>query len=123
MHGLGARFNWNRSPTLIYMPVFCGQTFTKYICSPLVLPLRLEDIPDSNRTFDTIFSMEFSYHRKSPSDHLKHIYQIMRPSAELILETLVIDDSIGDILKPKDRYAKMKKCSVYTIFIYSKRMA
>ena len=32
--------NWNRSPTLIYMPVFCGQTFTKYICSRMGITIK-----------------------------------------------------------------------------------
>ena len=120
MAGLGAKLAIGIDPQPLYICQYFAVKHLLNTSAPAwVLPLRLEDIPDSNRTFDTIFSMGVLYHRKSPSDHLKHIYQIMKPSAELILETLVIDDSIGDMLKPKDRYAKMKNVwcipSLYTL--------
>jgi len=78
-----------------------------------VLPLKLEEIPEGNEAFDTVFSMGVIYHRK---DHMEHIEQLMhhlKPGGELILEGLVIEGGPGDMLKPKGRYAKMK--NVYTI--------
>jgi tRNA (mo5U34)-methyltransferase len=73
-----------------------------------VLPLKLEEIPEGNNAFDTVFSMGVIYHRK---DHMEHIDQLMRhlkPGGELIIEGLVIDGATGEVLKPKGRYAKMK---------------
>ena len=107
--GAGAKLAIGIDP----QPLFIYQYFAikKLLKSNIpawVLPMRLEDIPSSKEAFDTIFSMGVLYHRKSPCDHLKKIYQIMKPEGELILETLIIDNYFGEVLKPKDRYAKMK---------------
>jgi tRNA (mo5U34)-methyltransferase len=78
-----------------------------------VLPLKLEELPEGNEAFDTVFSMGVIYHRR---DHMEHIAQLMhhlKPGGELILEGLVIEGGPGDMLKPEGRYAKMK--NVHTI--------
>ena len=45
--------------------------------------------------------------------HLSQLHEMMTPNAELVLETLVIEDSEDFILVPKDRYAQMR--NVYSI--------
>lgn len=78
-----------------------------------VLPLKLEEIPEGNATFDTVFSMGVIYHRKDHMEHIEQLAQHLKPGGELILEGLVIEGGPGDLLEPKGRYAKMK--NVHTI--------
>lgn len=73
-----------------------------------VLPIRLEQIPSSINAFDTVFSMGVLYHRRSPIDHLLALKNCLRPSGELVLETLVIDGGAGEVLLPAGRYARMR---------------
>ncbi|MDH5353946.1 MAG: tRNA 5-methoxyuridine(34)/uridine 5-oxyacetic acid(34) synthase CmoB [Gammaproteobacteria bacterium] len=73
-----------------------------------LLPLGIEAMPDDMNWFDTVFSMGVLYHRKSPIDHLYQLKSLLRPGGELCLETLVIEGQQGDMLLPKDRYARMR---------------
>ncbi len=73
-----------------------------------VLPVGLEQIPESTRAFDTVFSMGVLYHRRSPIDHLLALKDCLLPGGELVLETLVIDGEKGEVLVPEGRYAKMR---------------
>jgi tRNA (mo5U34)-methyltransferase len=73
-----------------------------------VLPLKLEELPHGNATFDCVFSMGVIYHRKDPMEHLESLLGHLKPGGELILEGLVINGDEGDLLKPEGRYAKMK---------------
>jgi len=72
-----------------------------------VLPVGIEELPEKLQAFDTVFSMGVFYHRKSPMDHLRELKEALRPGGQLVLETLVIDGTLGDVLVPEDRYAKM----------------
>jgi tRNA (mo5U34)-methyltransferase len=72
-----------------------------------VLPLGIEDMPESLPCFDTVFSMGVLYHRKSPVEHLQHIRNLLRPGGQLVLETLIVNDTYADVLIPEDRYAQM----------------
>ena len=72
-----------------------------------LLPLGIEGMPANMSWFDTVFSMGVFYHRKSPIDHLYQLLGLLAPGGELCLETLVIDGSDGDVLVPRDRYARM----------------
>jgi tRNA (mo5U34)-methyltransferase len=72
-----------------------------------VLPLGIEDLPEKMQAFDTVFSMGVFYHRRSPMDHLLELKNTLRPGGQLVLETLVIDKSHGDLLVPEGRYAMM----------------
>jgi len=74
-----------------------------------VLPLAQKDLPNEP-IFDTIFSMGVYYHHKNPAEHLSHIYNLLLPNGEIILETMIVEP---DGLKPKGRYAKMR--NVYEI--------
>jgi len=73
-----------------------------------VLPLKLEEIPEGNEAFDTVFSMGVIYHRKDHIEHIEQLKRHLKPGGELILEGLVIEGGPGDVLHPKGRYAKMK---------------
>ncbi len=73
-----------------------------------VLPVGLEQIPESTKAFDTVFSMGVLYHRRSPIDHLLALKDCLLPGGELVLETLVIDGKKGEVLVPEGRYAKMR---------------
>lgn len=73
-----------------------------------ILPLKMEDFPQSTNFFDSIFSMGVLYHRRSPFDHLYELKDALNPKGELVLETLVIDGKLGEVLVPEGRYAKMR---------------
>ena len=73
-----------------------------------VLPMKLEQVPEENKVFDTVFSMGVLYHRRSPIDHLLALKGCLRSGGELIIETLVIDGVNGEVLVPDGRYAKMR---------------
>jgi tRNA (mo5U34)-methyltransferase len=78
-----------------------------------VLPLKLEELPAGNDTFDTVFSMGVIYHRKDHMEHIQQLMQHLKPGGELLLEGLVIEGGPGDVLRPGKRYAKMK--NVHTL--------
>jgi len=73
-----------------------------------LLPLGIEDIPASLKAFDTVFSMEVLYHRRSPLEHLYELRECLKPGGELVLETLVIEGDINSVLLPTDRYQQMR---------------
>ena len=58
--------------------------------------------------FDTVFSMGVIYHRRDPVMHIRDLLQFLRPGGELVLESLIIDEEYGDVLKPRERYAMMR---------------
>jgi len=90
-----------------------------------LLPLRMEDVPQRLRAFDTTFSMGVLYHRKSPIDHLQELRDTLRPGGQLVLETLVIEGGLGEVLMPEDRYAMMRNVwflpSVETLLLWCRR--
>jgi len=78
----------------------------------LLLPVKLEDIP-KKPIFDTVFSMGVLYHQRDHMAHLSQLHEMMAPDAELVIETLVVEDPEDYILIPKGRYAQMR--NVYSI--------
>lgn len=72
------------------------------------LPAKLEDIPDFNDYFDTVFFMGVIYHRKSPIDTLAQLRKSMIKGGELVIETLIIEGDQPHALFPEDRYASMR---------------
>jgi tRNA (mo5U34)-methyltransferase len=72
------------------------------------LPIGIEDMPDDLETFDTVFSMGVLYHRRNPINHLLELKQLLNSDGELVLETLIVDQADGGILRPEQRYAKMR---------------
>lgn len=108
MAGEGACTVIGIDPTLIYMMQYLA---IRFYCSEIpvyVLPLGIDDFPVNLNAFDTVFSMGVLYHRRSPLDHLYQLRNCLRSGGELVLETLVIEGEEGQILLPKDRYAKMR---------------
>lgn len=73
-----------------------------------LLPLGIEDMPDNMGCFDSVFSMGVLYHRRNPINHLLELKSLMTPEGQLVLETLIVDDIEGGVLRPDDRYAMMR---------------
>lgn len=110
MMGEGAKLAVGVDPSLLFMSQFLvlkhfiGQQVPAYF-----LPLTLEQLPISKMGggFNTVFSMGVLYHRRSPIDHLLDLKRQLLPGGQLVLETLVIPESAGQILVPDARYAQM----------------
>lgn len=107
MAGAGAALTIGIEPS----PLFVMQYWAlqRYIQSPRVwvVPQRMEQVPVNLKAFDTVFSMGILYHRRAPFEHLQALRDSLKPGGQLVLETLVIDESEGDCLVPEGRYAKM----------------
>ena len=73
-----------------------------------VLPYRLEEISVNNYEFDVVFSMGVIYHRRSPIDHIMQLKKCLKPSGELVLETLYVEGGPNFCLVPHKSYARMK---------------
>ncbi|HSJ47948.1 MAG TPA: tRNA 5-methoxyuridine(34)/uridine 5-oxyacetic acid(34) synthase CmoB, partial [Gammaproteobacteria bacterium] len=108
MRGAGARLALGIDPTLLFVHQFAA--LQHYIRDPQagLLPLALEELPARMAFFDTVFSMGVLYHRRSPFDHLQELREALRPGGELVLETLVTEGEAGQVLVPRDRYARMR---------------
>ena len=72
-----------------------------------ILPLRLEELPETD-VFDTLFSMGVLYHRRDPLVHLRALHERLRAGGELVLETLIVEDTEPRVLNPDGRYARMR---------------
>ena len=108
MAGEGARLAMGIDPSMLFVMQY--KTLKKYIgdIPAFVFPFALEDMPAQLPCFDTVFSMGVLYHRRSPLDHIQHLFNLLKPGGELVLETLIIEGKEGQILVPEDRYAKMR---------------
>ncbi len=109
MIGEGARLALGIDPYLLFvMQFWATKHFAPKDLNAWVLPLGLEDLPESLPHFDTVFSMGVLYHRKSPFEFLSRLQNFLKPGGELVLETLVIKGQRGEVLVPDGRYAKMR---------------
>jgi tRNA (mo5U34)-methyltransferase len=110
--GAGAALVLGIDPTLRFVLQFLAVNHFIGSDGLAVLPLTDEDLvrePLAGLTgFDTVFSMGVIYHRRDPDRHLAVLRSLMRPGAELVLETLVLDRPGRDVLRPEGRYAKMR---------------
>lgn len=113
MLGAGAGRVIAIDPTISYVMQYAAMRHFIGELPVHVLPLKLEELPQGNAVFDTIFSMGVIYHRKDHMEHIGQLKQHLKPGGELILEGLVIEGGPGDMLLPGKRYAKMK--NVHTI--------
>jgi len=106
--GAGARIVVGVEPYLLSVMQF--QVVNKYLrCGNVsVLPFGVEDIPRECGCFDTVFSMGLLYHRREPLGHIRELRGFLAKGGELVLETLVVEDDAAAVLKPSDRYAKMR---------------
>ncbi len=108
MHAMGAALVIGVDPSLLYAMQFQA---LQHFMQPLpvyVLPFTLEEVPDNQQAFDTVFSMGVLYHRRSPFDHLISLKEQLKPGGQLVLETLVIPGKHGEVLVPQERYARMR---------------
>ena len=108
MHEAGARAVLGIDPTVLYVMQFLAVTIETSQLPIVVLPLRLDELPDAPRAFDTTFSMGVLYHQRSPIDHLRQLRQTLRPGGQLVLETLFIPGDESYASTPANRYARMK---------------
>lgn len=108
MLGAGASSVIGLDPTLLYVAQFAA--LSRYLPSERVsvMPLRLEELPPGQRSFDTAFSMGVLYHQRSPIDHLRQVRTHVRPGGEVVLETLVLPGDEAYARTPPDRYARMR---------------
>ena len=95
-------------PTLLYVMQFLAVTAHREPQPVVVLPLRLEELPDTGTAFDTAFSMGVLYHQRSPIEHLRQLRATLRPGGQLVLETIFIPGEESYACTPADRYARMK---------------
>ncbi len=108
MLGAGADIVVGIDPTLFYLMQY--EILKRYLIdNPFyMLPFGIQELSIDKLSFDTVFSMGVIYHRRDPVEHIKQLYNCIKPNGELVIETLVIDEIYGDILVPDGRYAKMK---------------
>ena len=95
-------------PTLLYVMQFLAVTALWEPLPVAVLPLRLEELPDAGRVFDTTFSMGVLYHQRSPIEHLRQLRATLCPGGQLVLETIFVPGEESYACTPADRYARMK---------------
>ncbi len=113
MLGAGAARVIGIDPTISYVMQYAAMRHFIGEQPMHVLPLKLEELPEGNGSFDTVFSMGVIYHRKDHMEHLQQLRQHLKPGGELVLEGLVIEGGPGELLHPQGRYAKMK--NVHTL--------
>jgi tRNA (mo5U34)-methyltransferase len=95
-------------PTLLYVMQFLAVNHFVRDESAFVLPLRLHELPESARKFDTTFSMGVLYHQRAPIDHLRQLRETLRPGGQLVLETIFLPGDESFASTPTDRFARMK---------------
>lgn len=108
LHEEGANAVLGIDPTLLYVMQFLAVTYASEPLPVKVLPLRMHELPDAPRVFDTTFSMGVLYHQRSPIDHLRQLRGTLRPGGQLILETIFVPGDESCARTPADRYARMK---------------
>jgi len=116
MLGAGARYIMGVDPSMRFLIQHSAINFYANEDSFDFVPIGLEDMPSDMPIFDTVFSMGVLYHRRNPINHLLELKNLMQQGGELVLETLIVDDIDGGILRPKERYAQMRNVwSIMTI--------
>ena len=108
MAGMGAQLVVGIDPTLLYVMQYHAVAKLLGPHPVYVVPLTLEQLPESLNRFYTVFSLGVLYHRRSPIDHLLRLRECLASGGELILETLVIEAQDQSLLVPRQRYAKMR---------------
>ena len=69
--------------------------------------LGIEHLLNYSQQFDHILCCGVLYHRKSPLDALKMMYQSLKKDGTLILDSLIIQDEKAICLIPESSYCKM----------------
>ncbi len=107
MLGENAKYVVGMDPTLLFTMQFSA--IKKYMpdFNIDIIPLGIQELPDMQLSFDTVFSMGVIYHRRDPVEHMKQLMNCVKPAGELVLETLIIDSEEAIALVPEGRYSKM----------------
>jgi len=108
MLGAGAKLVVGIDPTMVFVMQWLAM---QKLCPGLnnfVLPLGIENLPDSTDRFDCVFSMGVLYHRRDPIEHLQRLNKLARPGGRIVLETLILDGTGEETLLPEGRYARMR---------------
>ena len=108
MRAAGARTVIGIDPTILYVMQYRAVLRFADAKRVFVLPLRLHELPENARAFDTTFSMGVLYHQRSPIDHLRQLKSTLRPGGQLVLETLFMPGDESFACTPADRYARMR---------------
>jgi len=108
MSNAGARAVMGVDPTILYIMQFLA--VAHFLCPEQIfaLPLRLDELPQNSRKFDTAFSMGVLYHQRSPLDHLRQLKGMLRQGGQLVLETIFVPGEESYARTPPDRYARMR---------------
>jgi tRNA (mo5U34)-methyltransferase len=108
MSNAGARSVIGIDPTILYVMQFLAVEQFLRPQGVFVLPLKLDELPQNARKFDTTFSMGVLYHRRSPLDHLYELKGMLRQGGQLVLETLYLPGEESRACTPPERYARMR---------------
>ena len=108
MLAAGAKLVVGIDPTVVFVMQWLAMQKLGPGLNNFVLPLGIEDLPESTTGFDSVFSMGVLYHRRYPVEHLEQLKQLTRPGGQIVLETLVLEGEGNEILKPAGRYARMR---------------
>ncbi len=108
MRDAGAHTVIGIDPTLLYVVQFLAVNHFLAADRVFTLPLRLQELPQESRRFDTTFSMGVLYHQRSPLDHLRQLRGTLRRGGQLVLETLYLPGEESYACTPPDRYARMR---------------
>lgn len=108
MLGDGAKLVVGIDPSLLFMKQFEAITHFMKSIPVFLLPLKLDELPESSPIFDTVFSMGVLYHQRSPLNHLHQLYNTLNNKGELILETIIYPGLDTYNKNKADRYAQMR---------------
>jgi tRNA (mo5U34)-methyltransferase len=108
MQAAGARTVVGIDPTLLYVMQFLAIEHYRQTTRVFALPLRLDELPQGSRAFDTCFSMGVLYHQRSPIDHLLQLKSSLRQGGQLVLETMFVPGEEAYSCNPAERYARMR---------------
>lgn len=69
--------------------------------------LGVQDLPNYEHKFDTIFCLGVIYHRSDPVKMLKDLKASLNPNGEVFLDTMFINRDDEFVLSPKNTYSKI----------------
>lgn len=69
--------------------------------------LGIEELGFFTNSFDVMLCLGVLYHRKSPLDSIKLVYNALKKGGEAVFDSLIIEGDGEIALCPKERYAKM----------------
>lgn len=107
MRKAGASVVIGVDPTVLYVMQFLAINVFEKDANTFVLPVRLEELPQTTSAFDTTFSMGVLYHQRSPLEHLRQLRTTLRRGGRLVLETIYVPGKESYACTPEDRYARM----------------